>query len=216
MSTSETAVLSLFFGISKISCFGVRSYTPLALRRDNICHVDRAARQERGPKTRFRRCVNTREDILDRISEPPAWFDDSGVPRFEEFSPARSTTSVRAKRLWPRCPARTAGACSRSRLPRTTRAKVSACSDLIRLRWVEYGDPPNVACCHFGEAMTSQTRRILQYWARDYEISSAGSVNRHSKDRSRTRGLIRRIRWRKCLRQSSRGRGRSSSCAQVK
>jgi hypothetical protein len=26
-------------------------------------------------------------DILKRIREPPQWFDDYGVPRFEEFSP---------------------------------------------------------------------------------------------------------------------------------
>jgi hypothetical protein len=30
---------------------------------------------------------NHYDDILDRIDEPPTWFDDYGVPRFCEFSP---------------------------------------------------------------------------------------------------------------------------------
>ena len=27
------------------------------------------------------------KDILDRIAEPPVWFDEHGVPRFGDFSP---------------------------------------------------------------------------------------------------------------------------------
>jgi DNA-directed RNA polymerase subunit N (RpoN/RPB10) len=29
------------------------------------------------------------EDILSRISEPPRWFDEQGVPRYCEFAPDR-------------------------------------------------------------------------------------------------------------------------------
>src|SRR5262245_5664443 len=112
------------------------------------------------------------KDILDRIEEIPAWFDEYGVPRFEEFSPARVSNiyareAALAEVSWQNC-----GRLFRVALTDAFIRKGFSLSDLIRLRWAEYGDPPNVGCCDVGATMTSIMRQILQYWSRDFEISS--------------------------------------------
>ena len=42
----------------------------------------------------------------------------------------------------------------------------------FELGQVHYGDPPNVGCCGAGPVMNSVMHRILEYWSRDYEVSS--------------------------------------------
>jgi hypothetical protein len=112
------------------------------------------------------------KDILDRIDEPPTWFDDYGVPRFADFSPQclgniyaseAALAEVSCQACGVRFKVALTDAFARGRL---------GLSDEIRLGQVHYGDPPNVNCCGAGASMNSVMHRVLEYWTRDYEVSS--------------------------------------------
>ena len=111
------------------------------------------------------------KDILDRIDEPPKWFDDRGVPRFQEFSPRLlgniySSEAALAEVSCQRC-----HRMFRVALTNAFAKRGSSLSDEIRLGRMHYGDPPNVACCAGGPSMNSVMHKIVEYWSRDLEVN---------------------------------------------
>ncbi|WP_155942400.1 hypothetical protein [Rhodomicrobium vannielii] len=115
---------------------------------------------------------NHYEDILERIAEPPTWFDDYGVPRFADFSPRRLSNIYAREAALAEVTCQGCGRMFKVALTDVFPPKQLSLSDAIRLRQVQYGDPPNVNCCAAGPTMTSVMHRILQYWSRDYEVGT--------------------------------------------
>ena len=119
-------------------------------------------------------------DILNRVAEPPTWWDENGVPRYGPFTPellpniysdeavlfriecaclriydvARSHTKGRLLRLFPDDHSNT------------------SLASAIQTKMLDYGDPPNgcpvdsegYVCA--GASMSSTPRLVLQYWHR--------------------------------------------------
>ena len=105
-------------------------------------------------------------DILSRISEPPSWFDEHGVPRYGSFSPdVVADASAREIVLFEvRCQA-----CGRSfRVSRSGRAigELHSLASSIDARLLCYGDPPAVGCCPTGAVMNSVPHKVLELWRR--------------------------------------------------
>ncbi len=117
------------------------------------------------------------EDILKRIDQAPIWFDEFGLPRYDEFSPQRlsniyATEAALAEVFCQQCkrPFRVA-------LTNTFARNGFGLSDEIRLNRVHYGDPPNVRCCAAGPVMNSVMHEILEYWTRDHEAPGGWQRN---------------------------------------
>ena len=96
-------------------------------------------------------------DILSRIPESPKWFDDNGVPRYEDFSPdlIADIYAVAAILLEIEC-------------------QGCGTNFMAAISWrssgpfeLEYGDPPNIECCRTGPTMNSVPLRVCEYWVRD-------------------------------------------------
>lgn len=111
------------------------------------------------------------KDILDRIDGPPAWFDDFGVPRFEDFSPRRLSNIYAKEAALAQVSCQCCRRVFKVALTDAFASRPLALSDEIRLGRVHYGDPPNVDCCPAGPSSNSVMHRILEYWLRDREVN---------------------------------------------
>jgi hypothetical protein len=111
------------------------------------------------------------KDILDRIDEPPAWFDNYGVPRFGHFSPRHLGNIYASEAALAEVSCQNCRRMFKVALTDAFTSKRLGLSDEIRLGRVHYGDPPNVHCCDAGPSMNSVMHKILEYWSRDYEVS---------------------------------------------
>jgi hypothetical protein len=111
------------------------------------------------------------KDILDRIGVPPTWFDEYGVPRFGKFSPRHLANIHASEAALANVACRRCGRLFRVALTEAFGSKGFGLGDQIRLRRVQYGDPPNIDCCVGGASVKSEMREILEYWSRDYEVS---------------------------------------------
>lgn len=110
------------------------------------------------------------EDILERIVEPPTWFDENGTPRWGEFSP-RATAHFYVNEAvllaveCQNCGRRFEVCMSAGSIDVIQRRP--ALADQIRSHEIHYGDPPNMHCCPAGPTMNSVPRQVLQYWKQD-------------------------------------------------
>ena len=114
---------------------------------------------------------NHYEDILERIAELPAWFDDGGVPRYGAFSPTMLGNIYAQEAALAEVSCQGCGQSFRVALSDAFAERHLGLGDVIRLRRVRYGDPPNVGCCPAGPTMNSVMHAILEYWCKNYEIS---------------------------------------------
>lgn len=116
------------------------------------------------------------DDILSRISDPPLWWDEHAVPRFDPFSP-RETANIYADSVVLFLI--TCQGCGREfkvcmseheNIARGIAAErgrpYETLVDQIKTRSLHYGDPPNVGCCAAGATMNSEPRRVLECWRR--------------------------------------------------
>lgn len=119
-------------------------------------------------------------DIRNRIPEPPSWFDEFAVPRYCDFTP-RDMANIYANEAalceieCQNCRRRFRVAFSRSRMDdvvgyrKAQRPRTLA--QLITEQYLAYGDPPNVHCCASGPTMSSDMRRVLEFWTRRKETN---------------------------------------------
>ena len=103
-------------------------------------------------------------DILDRIHEPPRWFDEEAVPRYCRFAPSEIANIYASE-----C-ALLVIECQNCRRPFDVAMswhrldERGSLSDRVRNQTIHYGDPPNVECCDSGLAMNSVPVRVLEFW----------------------------------------------------
>ncbi|MEM9638254.1 MAG: hypothetical protein AAGA94_11455 [Pseudomonadota bacterium] len=114
-------------------------------------------------------------DILSRIAEPPLWFDENAVPRFDPFTVDRVANIYANEVALVRI---TCQGCKSSFDVAFSGVKVSRplpadakrdgpspmIRDHIRARTLHYGDPPNIRCCAGGPSMNSVPRQVMEYW----------------------------------------------------
>ncbi len=112
-------------------------------------------------------------DILSRIDEPPAWFDDNGVPRYGPFSPdmvtcihANEIVLIRIECQGCQTSFDVAMTVPRASQPLKDFPDAPMLRDYIAQRALHYGDPPNILCCDPGPSMNSIPRVVLEYWFR--------------------------------------------------
>jgi len=111
------------------------------------------------------------EDILKRINQAPIWFDEFGVPRYEDFSPRRVGNIYACEAALAEVSCQQCKRPFRVALTNVSARKGFSLSDEIRLRRVHYGDPPNVHCCSAGSTMNSVMHEVLEYWSSDHEVA---------------------------------------------
>jgi hypothetical protein len=103
------------------------------------------------------------DDILSRIPEPPAFWQQGGIPRYGTFDPEASS-DVYSNEL-----ALVEIACQFCRKPFTVLIETAGhdrrIAEAIRAGTLHYGDPPNTGCCG-GVSAGSLALRVLQYWAK--------------------------------------------------
>lgn len=110
-------------------------------------------------------------DILEKISEPPRWFDECAVPRFCAFAPDECSDiyadeAVLAEVTCQSCGHRFSVAFTQNKASAVHRNRSLA--DDIRERTLHYGDPPNIGCCAAGPTMNSEPRLVVEYWSRHH------------------------------------------------
>ncbi len=109
------------------------------------------------------------DDILDRIPEPPAWFDEHAVPRWGAFAPNRAANIYADEAVLMEIHCQGCGVpflvCLTS--DRMTAREGHTLAEAVAARELHYGDPPNIACCAAGPTMNSEPKRVVEFWRRD-------------------------------------------------
>lgn len=112
-------------------------------------------------------------DIRSRIPEPAQWWDEHAVPRYVPFAP-KETANIYARQCalveiaCQSCGGLFHVAFSQATPfnPWTGKAYPTL-ADSVRDGSIHYyGDPPNVGCCAGGPTMSSEPRRVLEFWFR--------------------------------------------------
>ena len=103
------------------------------------------------------------EDILSRISEPPLWYDQNGVPRYAKFHPSMcpnisSKTVVLARSI-------ACQECGQEFFVEMHATIWSEREDNEPRQW-HYGDPPS-HCKGAGDSMNCIDLEIVECWHRD-------------------------------------------------
>ena len=106
-------------------------------------------------------------DILSRTPEKPEWWDDNGVPRYGAFHPDLAPNPYANEVVLYLIGCQACG----------TLFKVSRTWDKFSADQKEppslmipdlyYGDPPNSGCCNVGPTMSSESLKVLEFWARE-------------------------------------------------
>lgn len=109
-------------------------------------------------------------DIVDRIAEPPLWWDENAVPRYCEFAPNQvaniyATEVVLMEIECQNCGQRFMVAMSSD--PYQSMDCGATLSDAIKDGSLHYGDPPNIGCCPAGPSMNCYDIRVVEYWHQD-------------------------------------------------
>lgn len=101
---------------------------------------------------------NNYKDIVSRIKEKPKWWDNNGVPRYDDFHPklCPDIYSSHTALILIACQG-----CSQ-------KFEVEVSSHLVfSINELHYGDPPNIGCCLVGATMSSISLKTLQVWVRN-------------------------------------------------
>lgn len=103
------------------------------------------------------------DDILERISEPPTWFDENGTPRYGEFHPDRC----------PNIYSHHVGlfliGCQDCDAKFHVQMSANIWSRELShppMKW-HYGDPPRHDCPGAGESMNCEDYAVLQFWTKE-------------------------------------------------
>lgn len=109
-------------------------------------------------------------DITNRIAEPPKWWDEHGVPRYNDFAP-REVSDIYAHSIvfmeiaCQNCDTRFHVAMSQNQLHQLIHEFPPLLDDIDALH---YGDPPNYGCCPAGPTMNSVPVRVIEAWKKEF------------------------------------------------
>jgi len=110
----------------------------------------------------------TYSDIISRIKDPPLWWDEKGVPRYDPFHPydLNCIYISEAVLFLIRCQAcgKQFEVAATSHILHDTE---SLALDIVEHR-LHYGDPPNIGCCAAGPTMSSEPIVVLQFWRKEH------------------------------------------------
>jgi hypothetical protein len=110
------------------------------------------------------------KDILEKIAEPPRWWDENRVPRYADFSPwliadIYSDEAALIEIACFGCLTIYKLACSMLHFEALQRAGLPV-ADAIRRGDLLMSDPPNAGCCGDGPSTGCYNLRVLEYWSR--------------------------------------------------
>jgi hypothetical protein len=109
------------------------------------------------------------KDILSRIPEEPKWYEESGVPRYDDFDVNLISSIYLSEVCYFLI---SCAVCFREfRVIRSTEVigivhDGHTLSDQIPD--IFYGVPPNISCCRNGPCTESVSLRVLEFWERGY------------------------------------------------
>ena len=103
-------------------------------------------------------------DILALTDRKPLWWDEHGVPRFQEFDPEKHTDVYASEAALVLVECQSCGEqfkmlFSDEESPKGIRDRIKEDKEL------RASDPPNSGCCEAGPSMTCWQIRVLQFWA---------------------------------------------------
>lgn len=116
---------------------------------------------------------NYYHDILSRIPTPPKWYDEHAVPRYENFHPEERANIYAHEVCLFRIECQACGRPFDVVRSWTKHEGPPSLSDDIRAGSLVYGDPPNIDCCPAGPSMSSDSKRVLQFWLHDYAAETS-------------------------------------------
>lgn len=116
------------------------------------------------------------QDILERIPEPPKWWDEHAVPRYCDFAPDQVANIYAREAVLLEIACQNCGkffdvAMSWDEMQGHLRGEPSL-RFCIEGKTFHYGDPPNARCCPAGPTMNCLDIRVKQYW-----LKESGSFN---------------------------------------
>lgn len=103
-------------------------------------------------------------DIRNRIVQPPLWYDSNGVPRYDPFSPEDVPDIYANEAAMVRIKCQSCGQHFDVGLQMSALEHGPRLADLIRVRYLSYGDPPHHGCG--GDSMSSEEISVVEYWVR--------------------------------------------------
>ena len=139
---------------------------------------------------------NSYDDIRNRIAQPPVWFDENGVPRYDIFKPQDGPNiyADEACLLLIRC--QSCGHEFQVGLQDNRMAGGPTLAELIRNRLIHYGDPPYIGCCGAGPTMSSVPMHVLEYWHRS-DIECTEEIPGDPNGLRRITDIARYMEWRR-------------------
>lgn len=114
------------------------------------------------------------KDILKKIAEEPAWFDEHGVPRYEPFA-IDCIANIYANEValceiaCQNCGHVFIVAISQDIFEEMEYGH-KLHEEIVKDGELAYGDPPNVMCCLSGPTMTSEFKRVVEFWALEHSM----------------------------------------------
>ena len=106
-------------------------------------------------------------DIRSRVPAEPLWWDEHAVPRYVAFGHDVVANIYAEEVVLALVTCQSCGHEFKVAFSQDAARRVhsgNTLRDLIHSKRLEYGDPPNIECCAAGNTMSSEPRRVLEYW----------------------------------------------------
>ena len=103
-------------------------------------------------------------DILSRIPEPPRWWQEGGIPRYDVFDPQTSTGIGTSEVALAEIACQMTGIRFFVTLEGGRNREIAKA---IREGYLSYGDPPNTP--DVAGHTTSEMLRVVEYWCSDHD-----------------------------------------------
>lgn len=105
-------------------------------------------------------------DIRSRIADPPKWWDEHAVPRYDEFAPHLLANIYATECCLLEIACQDCGQTFHVAMSQDQYGAYSTCTlrALVENKRIHYGDPPNIGCCPSGPTMNCDDLRVLQFW----------------------------------------------------
>ncbi len=105
-------------------------------------------------------------DIRNRISTAPLWWDEVGVPRYCDFGPGEVNLIYATEVVFFAVACQSCGCRFNVALSWHPVHDCHSLSRRVKQNTLHYGDPPNTGCCSSGPTMNSNPLYVLEFWQR--------------------------------------------------